>query len=1435
MMIDIKNIEGSVIISVEADENAVFHEELMQSDYINISWQSDENITLPAGTYVDYGLEKYRLLEPYTPTKQDECTYQYTPQFQSRIMNWDKQITPVYTYEEDGTTVKSRDMDWQFTGSPADAMYIVKQAIKNETVEEWTVQVSDSLPSTITISSQSASIFSVLNSIASECNTEWWGDKGTNTLYLSKCIYGEPITLQVGDNVQIPSVTSGNEGYYTRFYAFGSTRNISQGTAQNGAVVNNRLTLDPAKYPGGYKDIREGLKPEEIFVKTLYFDSIYPSSKLTISDVRARLRYRLDNAGNKIKIGGTEEEPVYEQYAIWYFQIAEFTFDPSTIIENKNLSASFESGQLAGRDFELTYHENAETVSDVNDVTPFEVKAGDYEIIIDETSGQIIPGVAYIIPQEGDIVILYNIEMPAEYTASAQTELETELDKEIAKYAEDNNTYQMSSDPTRFYAQGTDLQMGQAVTFVNDENSLSSRVQMVEKRLDYSCYQVIKVGNKIIKGNTQQLKEEVASVNQNIDVIKSFNELSASLSQAYANAQREMIEGFARISNMWKFDSERKDTIYSEFNVYTLKELSAGGYSDEGGTEPGGGTGIDETKLWQILGNSGTEQIAKNHLTTALSDYITASSANSLFATKTELSNYAASSDLAQTNTNVTAISTKLDDFLEGSDTDTIINKWKELEAFLSGMSESDNLADILAIKADTTWVTEQLSTKLDKTVFDDLFEKVLISDGKYAIRAKYDFYSEGEISAGGYSDEGGGTGVGSLLGIKVNGSTYEPVDGYITIPDYPTELAWGAITGKPTTLEGYGITDAVVIKDGDPGNTTDPGANYPAVGFWSNVGSYFSMVRRGWGGQLNISGGELSVRGCNNSVFGDWTKVITEGNYTSTLDTRYVKKSGDTMTGALNIMLLSLANNNEINSSDRLYLGYRDTPQGVNVCYNNLPFTYGSGNYTIWHAGNGGSGSGLDADLLDGVHNGDLVALTIRGVYTGAGGMQPPSYFKDKGISVNMMNIPIQYSDVVYINGYNNSGYDVPYINAIAFQKANMEHTNVYHASAMWNGSSWNIWHTFIDSYNIKDYNAGSATKLQTPRTIWGQSFDGTNNVSGELSGCTRVMNASSQSIYLGNSDNSGWVYTQDIASHQGTGYWAINYAGSSWFKKVNIGYTYPNEGSFPLNVQGTISSTSLSTQNIRIECDNNGVLEGRGSEINNYNSSLYLQHNSSTYLVCCVGGGNMGVGTLSPAYKLHVEGNAYIRDRTTSYEFYANGAVYSNNWFRSNGDTGWFSETYRGGIYMTDTTYVRIYNSKSFWCDANIVAVGEISAGSSSDARLKNILEKQDYTKRLLSLGMVVDYEYNELAFTRNVRSIERRRYTGLIYQDVKKVLPQMAGEDEDGYGYLNYIHTDYINLIAGALQQTILKQETIEQRVERLEKENAELKQKIAKLAA
>lgn len=750
--IDIYGISGDVICSVLITKDAVSHEELMTSDYIQLSWNDDKTIVLPAGAYIIYQDEKYSLIEPYLPLRENEAEYKYTPQFHSRIMIWDKIPVPLYTYESDGLTIKSREMDWDFTGSPADAMYMVKQAIKNETGEDWTIQLSESLPATITISSQSTSIFSNLNNIAEECETEWWTDKKTNTLYLSECKYGTPLKLIVGENVSVPSVSESKDGYYTRFYAFGSTRNITQeydsGQATN-HIANKRLGLDPTKYPGGFKDIKghfengvftSDLMPGEIFIKTLFFDKIFPSSKLTISDVRARLKYRLDNNGNKIKIGGTDDEPVYEQYAIWYFQIENFNFDKESIIDGKNLSVSFESGQLAGRDFELKYYDKPEKKNDEADVTTFEIKTGDYEIIIDESTGNIIPGLSYIIPQNGDQIILFNIIMPSEYVSSAQNELEKELDKAISDASKDNNSYEVESYPENFYEHSYDTHLGQEVNFYNGDNILNSRILMVEKHLDFQYEQTIRIGNEHIKGNTQELKEEVANVNQNIDIIKAFNELSTSLSNAYANAQREMIEGFAAIKNIWEFDNDeshwstdnngdKRKTIKSKYNVWSSGYISALGTNT---SEDSSGTGsfdllqdwdkyVDSTAksmaLSAFLGKDlldrviSLEEGQKGHKITisgsgnVVVNVEESSDGGTLTFTKgnIDLSGYATKTELEAVSKKTDSVTQRVDEFLGGSDTDGIINKWKELEAFLDGQQQGTTLSSLLDKKVDKT------------------------------------------------------------------------------------------------------------------------------------------------------------------------------------------------------------------------------------------------------------------------------------------------------------------------------------------------------------------------------------------------------------------------------------------------------------------------------------------------------------------------------------------------------------------------------------------------------------------------------------------------------------------------------------------------------------------------------------------------------------
>lgn len=571
IMIDIKDIQGNIIQSVPITQSCQKVEELMGADYIQLSWNSDSNDTLPVGAYIEHGGEVYRLLEPYMPSQKNEIEYVYTPKFKSRVAAWGKM--PFFFYSGG-----SKEPDWTLTSNPADFMRCVCDAIREETGESWTYSIDASLPASASLSFSSSDILSGLNQIAGAFETEWFADKETNTLYLGLLSHGSEVTLEVGKNISVPSVQSSREGYYTRFYAFGSTRNITQdysGSNTNN-LVNKRLTLDPNKYPQGYKDIRSGLSEGEIFSKVLIFDDVYPSAKLSISGVRNRLMYMIDESGNKIQLGtNSEGNPIYDQYAIWYFRIEGFDYDKKNEIEGLKPNISFLSGALNGREFEIKYYSSDQKIETSDGIT-FEVKAGDYEIFFIEESNYIIPSLTGLVPSDGDSVALFNIKMPSEYTQSAYLELEEKLDKEIEKATSDLNNYSFKSNPVAFYENNPKLSIGRNVLFVNRDYSYSTRVIKLTTQLDYSFEQNITIGNEKIKGNTQQLKEEVATANKDLNLLAVFNDITQTIQQSYNRTQQMMLDGFAAIKNIWQLkEANGQKYIFSAFDVVTQKGIAS--------------------------------------------------------------------------------------------------------------------------------------------------------------------------------------------------------------------------------------------------------------------------------------------------------------------------------------------------------------------------------------------------------------------------------------------------------------------------------------------------------------------------------------------------------------------------------------------------------------------------------------------------------------------------------------------------------------------------------------------------------------------------------------------------------------------------------------------------------------------------------------------
>jgi hypothetical protein len=162
---------------------------------------------------------------------------------------------------------------------------------------------------------------------------------------------------------------------------------------------------------------------------------------------------------------------------------------------------------------------------------------------------------------------------------------------------------------------------------------------------------------------------------------------------------------------------------------------------------------------------------------------------------------------------------------------------------------------------------------------------------------------------------------------------------------------------------------------------------------------------------------------------------------------------------------------------------------------------------------------------------------------------------------------------------------------------------------------------------------------------------------------------------------------------------------------------------------------------------------------------------------------------------------------------------SFYASGWFYSTGGTGWYNNTYGGGLYMEDTTWVRIYNGKQFYVSnssGNAIATpGDVVAGY-SDIRLKDVEEvENDALTKISSLDSIY-YRDNEKARELGYSGSERKY--GLIAQQVQEVLPEVIKRapvdmDSDGGSKTgeDYITVDYDRvvplLVAGIKEQTAL----------------------------
>lgn len=212
-------------------------------------------------------------------------------------------------------------------------------------------------------------------------------------------------------------------------------------------------------------------------------------------------------------------------------------------------------------------------------------------------------------------------------------------------------------------------------------------------------------------------------------------------------------------------------------------------------------------------------------------------------------------------------------------------------------------------------------------------------------------------------------------------------------------------------------------------------------------------------------------------------------------------------------------------------------------------------------------------------------------------------------------------------------------------------------------------------NNYNTKDWatvaltsdNVASATKLQTPRTIWGQSFDGTGNVDGTI--YINNSNSSNGAIRL-NSDISSNARISAIDDQVifNTGN-AIRFGGTAWDwnQWAGLKYTHSNKTIYlgiadgsAFNANSAQSDGTLRLAGIKT------ITPDAAARIGGSGGDLYLGNGNNTNWVKVQ---NMCSQVDSNNWKIMQGGYALFKDITIINTATINGSTHINNLLTAKG----------------------------------------------------------------------------------------------------------------------------------------------------------------------
>lgn len=570
------------------DSSSTHHEEVGGDDYLSVSLDSSECVTLELNDWTVWEGRKFWCVETYTPKQTGRRKWTYSVKLygaaslikQALMLNTED--SPVFSY-----TATAREH--------------VALVVKNLNrwmggITDWKVGKVEATGNIVVDYSEGLYGNDALKKIADEAGTEWWIEG--MTVNVCRCERGDEVTLGYGNGLlSIERDSADNVKFFTRLFPIGSSRNIdAEKYGSSRLLLPSRAT---------YVERNTELGIVEHFEQTA-FQEIYPRRTGKVSSVRKETKK------------GDDGKP----FDIYYFTDGEMNFDPNEYeIGGLVKRVTFQTGQLAG----LGNDEDGEHYFEVN----YNSETREFELITiwpydDDTQ---VPG-GVLEPKAEDTYILWNVRMPDEYYPIAEEEYATAVEKYMDEHCLDKSVYKCSTDYVTLKKRGVVPCMGQRVRLESDRFFASgyreSRITVVDQKLERPTEADIEISDVLSQTTQSRMADEIENVRSEVkantvelpDLIRSWdttqptdnNLFSARRSeQEFLSRKRnDRTKGRITFEQGVVFGEEENGRVDGKGNADLLtlvvhELLRSANYGGSGMTDNGWQIGIDEDLLSHLI------------------------------------------------------------------------------------------------------------------------------------------------------------------------------------------------------------------------------------------------------------------------------------------------------------------------------------------------------------------------------------------------------------------------------------------------------------------------------------------------------------------------------------------------------------------------------------------------------------------------------------------------------------------------------------------------------------------------------------------------------------------------------------------------------------------------------------------------------------------